>query len=108
MQLDRITMNPEVMGGRPCIRGMRVTVGAIIGLLAAGHDKDAILAHYPYLDEEDIHQALIHSLRNKDIALHEYFRFIPQIWKGKGDYTKERRKWVDKMTWEDIQKGLEV
>lgn len=46
------------MGGRPCIRGMRVTVGTIVGLFAAGHTKEEILKLYPYLEEEDIDQAL--------------------------------------------------
>lgn len=61
MMLDRITRNPEVMGGKPCVRGMRVTVGTIIGLLAAGHSKSGILAAYPYLEEEDIRQALAYA-----------------------------------------------
>ena len=56
---DRITLDPEVMGGRPCIRGMRVTVGAILGLLASGHSEEEILKAYPYLEDEDIRAALI-------------------------------------------------
>ncbi len=56
--LPRITFNPEIMGGKPCIRGMRVTVGTIVGLVAAGRSTQEILAAYPYLEEEDIHQAL--------------------------------------------------
>jgi uncharacterized protein (DUF433 family) len=56
--LDRITLNPAVMGGRPCIRGMRVTVGMIVGQIGAGHSIDEILADYPYLEREDILQAL--------------------------------------------------
>lgn len=46
------------MGGKPCIRGMRVTVGMIIGMLAAGHSKEELLKLYPYLESEDINQAL--------------------------------------------------
>lgn len=57
-QLDRITQQPEVMGGKACIRGMRVTVGMIVGQLAAGRNMEAILADYPYLEREDIAQAL--------------------------------------------------
>ena len=57
-QLDRITQQPEVMGGKACIRGMRVTVGMIVGQLAAGRGMDAILTDYPYLEREDIAQAL--------------------------------------------------
>ena len=56
--LDRITRNPEVMGGKPCLRGMRVTVGMIVGLVASGHSDEGILAAYPYLEKEDIRQAL--------------------------------------------------
>jgi uncharacterized protein (DUF433 family) len=56
--LDRITFNPEVMGGKPCIRGLRVTVGTIVGLIAAGRTKDEITKLYPYLEAEDVDQAL--------------------------------------------------
>jgi uncharacterized protein (DUF433 family) len=56
--LDRITLNPNVMGGRPCIRGLRVTAGMIAGLVATGHTRAEILKLYPYLEEEDISQAL--------------------------------------------------
>ena len=61
MGLDRITRNPEVMGGKPCVRGMRVTVGAIVGIVASGHANPEILAAYPYLEEEDIRQALTYA-----------------------------------------------
>lgn len=56
--LDRISFNPEVMGGKPCIRGMRVTVGMVVGLVAAGVSNAEILEAYPYLEAEDIQQAL--------------------------------------------------
>ncbi|MGC8548325.1 MAG: DUF433 domain-containing protein [Acidobacteriaceae bacterium] len=56
--LDRITQNPQVMGGKPCIRGMRVTVGMIVGQVSAGQSAEQILAAYPYLEREDIVQAL--------------------------------------------------
>ncbi len=56
--LDRITWNPNVMGGRPCIRGMRVTAGMIAGLVATNHARAEILKLYPYLEDEDITQAL--------------------------------------------------
>ena len=58
MTFDRITRNPQVMGGKPCIRGMRVTVGTIVGLLAQGHTTEEVLRLYPYLEAEDIPQAL--------------------------------------------------
>ena len=56
--LDRITQQPDVMGGKPCIRGMRVTVGMIVGQIGAGRSIDQLLADYPYLQREDIMQAL--------------------------------------------------
>ncbi len=56
--LDRITRDPRVMGGKPCIRGMRVTVGMIVGQIGAGRSVDELLADYPYLELEDVLQAL--------------------------------------------------
>ena len=57
-QFDRITMDPEVMGGKPCIRGLRVTVGMIVGQIGAGRSIDQLLADYPYLQREDVLEAL--------------------------------------------------
>jgi uncharacterized protein (DUF433 family) len=57
-QLDRITQDASVMGGKACIRGMRVTVGMIVGQIGAGHAIEEILADYPYLEREDVLQAL--------------------------------------------------
>ena len=54
----RITQDPHVMGGKPCIRGMRVTVGMIVEAHAAGLTVEQLLADFPYLEEPDIHQAL--------------------------------------------------
>ena len=59
--LNRITFDPEIMGGKPCIRGMRVTVGMIVGLVASGHNKIDILKLYPYLEAEDIDEALTYA-----------------------------------------------
>ena len=59
--LTRITLDPEVMGGKPCIRGMRITVGTIVGLVASGRTVSEILAAYPYLEEEDIREALSYA-----------------------------------------------
>lgn len=61
MQLNRITLNPEVMGGKPCIRGLRVTVGMIVGLLAAGHSENEVLSLYPYLELDDLREALSYA-----------------------------------------------
>ena len=54
----RITQNPAVMGGKPCIRGLRVTVGMIVGQIGAGRTVDELLTDYPYLEREDISEAL--------------------------------------------------
>ncbi len=55
---DRITLSPQQMGGRPCIRGLRVTVGMLVGQIGAGRSIDDLLCDYPYLDREDVLQAL--------------------------------------------------
>ena len=57
-ELDRITRNPEVMGGKACIRSMRVTVGMIVAQIGAGRSIDDVLVDFPYLEREDILQAL--------------------------------------------------
>jgi uncharacterized protein (DUF433 family) len=58
MSLERITVDPNRMGGLPCIRDLRVTVGMILGQLAAGQTREQVLAAYPYLEDEDIAAAL--------------------------------------------------
>jgi uncharacterized protein (DUF433 family) len=60
-ELNRITSDPQVMGGKPCIRGMRITVGTLVGLLAAGHSEQDILEAYPALEPEDLRQALAYA-----------------------------------------------
>jgi len=60
-QLTRITRDSRVMGGKPCIRGMRVTVGTIVGLVAAGRTHEEILREYSYLEAEDIAEALSYA-----------------------------------------------
>ena len=57
-EFDRITQNPLAMGGKPCIRGQRVTVGMIVGQIGAGRTIEELLKDYPYLEREDILQAL--------------------------------------------------
>ena len=59
--LTRISLNPSVMGGKACIRGLRVTVGTVVGLLAAGRTRAEILKAYPYLEPEDIDQSLAYA-----------------------------------------------
>lgn len=64
--LDRITQQPEVMGGKACVRGMRVTVGTIVGQVGAGRSVDDLLVDYPYLEREDIFQALQYAAWRAD------------------------------------------
>ncbi|HNP83495.1 MAG TPA: DUF433 domain-containing protein [Nitrospira sp.] len=71
-ELNRITMDPAVMGGKPCIRGMRVTVGTIVGVMATGKAIEEVLAAYPYIEREDILQALTYAAwrsEEKDLPL---------------------------------------
>ena len=70
--LDRITFDPAVMGGKACVRGMRVTVGSVVGLLAAGRSRAEILRAYPYLEREDIDQSLAYAawrLEEREVPL---------------------------------------
>jgi uncharacterized protein (DUF433 family) len=60
-QLSRITFDLEVMGGKPCIRGLRVTVGTLVGLMASGRTIEEILQAYPYLEAADIYAALTYA-----------------------------------------------
>lgn len=59
--LDRITIDPQVMGGKPCIRGIRITVGTITGLLASGESLERVLELYPSLKRDDIYAALAYT-----------------------------------------------
>ena len=71
-ELDRITQDPGVMGGKACIRGMRVTVGMIVGMIGAGHTVEELLVDYPYLEREDIFQALRYAawrVEERDVDL---------------------------------------
>jgi uncharacterized protein (DUF433 family) len=61
MVLSRITIDPAICTGKPCIRGMRFPVARLLGLLAAGESRESILKNYPYLEPEDIEQALLYA-----------------------------------------------
>ena len=61
MNLSRITVDPEVMNGRPCIRGLRFPVSRVLRLLAAGQTRDEILADFPYLESDDLDEALAYA-----------------------------------------------
>ena len=72
IQLDRITQDAGVMGGKACIRGMRITVGMIVGQIGAGHAIEEVLADYPYLAREDVLQALRYAAwlaEDREVAL---------------------------------------
>lgn len=69
-RFDRITFDPHVMGGRACIRGMRITVALVVGLVADGMGIDEIIDAYPYLDYEDISQALRYAAWLDDESVH--------------------------------------
>ena len=69
----RITFDAAVMGGKACIRSLRVTVATVVGLLAAGRTPDEILQAYPYLERDDIDQCLAYAawrLEERDATLH--------------------------------------
>ncbi|WP_008311172.1 DUF433 domain-containing protein [Leptolyngbya sp. PCC 6406] len=64
--LTRITLNPEIMGEKPCIRGLWITVGTLVGLVASGHSIDDVLTAYPYLESADIYEALAYAVWRAD------------------------------------------
>lgn len=68
--LDRITFDPNIMGGRACIRGMRVTVALVLNLVANGMGTAEIIDTYPYLEEEDIRQALRYAAWLAEESVH--------------------------------------
>ena len=67
---DRITFNPDIMGGRACIRGMRVTVSLIVNLVANGMSNKEIIEAYPYLEQDDIRQALQYAAWLTEESVH--------------------------------------
>ncbi len=72
IHFDRITQDPAVMGGKACIRGMRVTVGMLVSQIGAGHTIEEILADHPYLEREDVLQALRYAAwlaEDREVAL---------------------------------------
>lgn len=73
-KFERITVDPNVMGGKPCIRGLRFPVSRLLGLLAAGKDEQAILAEYPYLEPEDIQAALAYAAALAEEEVVEFAR----------------------------------
>ena len=68
--LDRITFDPDVMGGRACVRGMRVTVSLLLNMVAAGMSEDEIMDAYPYVEREDIRQSIQYAARLADESVH--------------------------------------
>jgi uncharacterized protein (DUF433 family) len=72
MTFQRITVNSEVMGGKPCIRGLRFPVSRLLGLLASGETVESVLKSYPYLEEQDIHEALNYAAMLADEQVIEF------------------------------------
>jgi uncharacterized protein (DUF433 family) len=72
MTFQRITTNPEICGGKPCIRGLRFPVSRLLGLLASGETPEAILKSYPYLEPEDIQEALQYAALLADEQVIEF------------------------------------
>ena len=70
-RFDRITFDPHIMGGKACIRGMRITVSLVLNLVANGMSKDEIIEAYPYLQREDIDQALQYAVWLAEDSVHE-------------------------------------
>jgi uncharacterized protein (DUF433 family) len=60
-QFDRVTVDPDRLGGKPCIRGLRISVGMVVQMVAAGKTVENIVSEYPYLEAEDVRQALAYS-----------------------------------------------
>ena len=69
-KFDRITLDPDVMGGKPCVRDTRVTVGTIVGLIAADHSVQEVLNAYPYLTKEDVQAALSYAAWRSEESEH--------------------------------------
>jgi uncharacterized protein (DUF433 family) len=81
--LNRITFNSKVMGGKPCIRGMRITVGTLVGLVSAGRSFGEILEAYPILEYEDIEQALSYAAwRSEEIEVPFHEVFTGEVFAG--------------------------
>lgn len=72
MIFKRITVNPEIFGGKPCIRGLRFPVSRLLGLLAAGETSESILESYPYLEKEDIQEVLNYAAFLADEQIIEF------------------------------------
>jgi uncharacterized protein (DUF433 family) len=72
MTFQRITTNPEICGGKPCIRGLRFPVSRLLGLLASGEAEETILKSYPYLEKEDIQEALYYGAFLADEQVTEF------------------------------------
>ena len=72
MTFQRITVDPEVCGGKPCIRGLRFPVSRLLGLLASGETPETILKSYPYLEVEDIQEALAYAASLADEQVIEF------------------------------------
>lgn len=70
MPIDRITFNPQVLAGKACVRGMRISVSLVLKLLAGGMQREQILADYPDLEDEDLRQCLVYAAMLSDESVH--------------------------------------
>src|SRR5437667_12517075 len=84
MQIERITHDPAVMGGKPCIRGLSVTVGTVLGLLASGQSRERILQAYPYLEPQDLDEVLAYADGRPRSALQQIMDEIGQEAENRG------------------------
>lgn len=79
MKFDRITVDPKVCTGKPCIRGLRFPVSRLLGLLASGETKESILNAYPYLEAEDIDEALRYAAYLAEEETVEFSKVMTKI-----------------------------
>lgn len=96
--IERITRDPDVMGGKPCIRGMRVTVGTVVGLLAAGHSEARILEAYPYLEPEDIRAALEYAAFQTEEEAAQARSQVIEEQSGRGHTVRDLAALLDRVT----------
>jgi len=76
-QFDRITVNPDPLGGKPCIRGLRISVGMVVQMVAAGKTIEEVISEYPYLEAEDVRQALAYSAALAENEYHYHLALRP-------------------------------
>jgi len=96
LTLDRITSNPVIMNGKPCIRGKRITVWIVLNLLANGMSKAEILDDYPYLEQEDIEQCLQYAASSKKLSDKFAGKLPPKAARKLQDHIRQSREEWDR------------